>query len=142
MGNISQGEHHRSNTNYIQFGPTNSLQPRWKTASRTNREPVDDNATARALLVACPRRMGPPTTVVRSPSLLLLCAAPGETAAAAGRVPRVVPFMPLSSVATAGSVWLSDLPLFVGVDIVSGELEVRMKGDSILPMTMGAVSCW
>lgn len=77
--------------------------------------------------------------VVRSPPLLLLCAAPGEKAPrqTVAKVPALVPAMPLSRA------FLSDLPLFVGVDGETGELVVLMKrysmGNTVFPMTTRAL---
>ena len=85
-------------------------------------------------MVAYLRAVGttPTVTVVRSPQLLLLCAAPGEkdTPQRAAKVPALVSAMPNSSVAATG-VLLSGLPLLVAVDVETGELVVRMTDDSI-----------
>lgn len=106
-----------------------------------------DNAATRALLTAYLRRMiSSPAAVIRSPPLLLLCAAPGEKAPpqAVAKVPALEPVMPLLSLATM-SVFLSNLPLLVGVDDLTGELVLRTRDDSIdtpfFPMTMGARGC-
>eukprot|EP00752_Nemacystus_decipiens_P006433 g5795.t1 len=119
---------------------------RWKTPAKQGS--VKDNAaTTRALLAAHLRAMSSgPAAAVRSPPLLLLCAAHGDKASvqAAAQAPARVSAMPRPSLAVA-SVLLSNLPLFVGVDDVTGELVMRMRGDSVgnavCPMTMGPLDC-
>lgn len=107
---------------------------------------MDDDAITRALLVASLRGMNWSTAGTPRPPLLLLCAAPGERAPPqiGFGVPVLVPAMSPSSVATMRP-FLSNLPLMVGVDVVTGELVVRMRDSSLdtpfSTMTTGALGC-
>lgn len=92
---------------------------------------MEDDAATRELVVAYYLRgMASSPAAVRSPPLLLLCAAPVETPPQSAGVPSLVSAMPLSSTATI-SVLLSNLPLLVYVSVVTGELVVRMSDNGL-----------